>query len=186
MTKTLLDGAAKPAVIVRDATDADMAAIQAIYAHHVIHGLGSFEETPPDLGEMAGRRQAVLDHGLPYLLAEEDGAVRGYAYAGPFRPRRAYRYALENSVYVAPDAMGRGIGRRLLQVLVERCTATGYRQMIAVIGHSGNQGSIGLHAAAGFHQVGHLPSVGFKLGRWVDLVIMQRSLGPGDSTLPDR
>jgi phosphinothricin acetyltransferase len=177
-------GTAAASVTVRDAADADMAAVQAIYAHHVVHGLGSFEEAPPDLAEMAARRRAVMDKGLPYLVAEEGGAIRGYAYAGPFRPRPAYRYALENSVYVAPDAMGRGIGRLLLQILVERCAALGYRQMIAVIGHAGNDGSIGLHAALGFRRVAHLPSVGFKFGRWVDLVIMQRALGQGDDTFP--
>jgi phosphinothricin acetyltransferase len=183
---TAMDGVAmdEAAVTVRDAVDADMAAVQAIYAHHVLTGLGSFEETPPDLAEMMARRRGVLDRGLPYLVAEADGAVRGFAYAGPFRPRPAYRYVLENSVYVAADAVGRGIGRSLLRILIERCTAAGYRQMIAVIGDAGNRGSIGLHTAAGFRRVGHLPSAGFKFGRWVDLVIMQRALGPGDGTLP--
>lgn len=169
---------------IRDAVEADMADVQAIYAHHVIHGLGSFEEVPPDTGEMIARRRAVIDRGLPYLVAEEQGKVLGYAYAAPFRPRPAYRYALENSVYVAPAAIRRGVGRQLLQELIERCSALDYRQMIAVIGHAGNRESIGLHAAVGFRQVAHLPSVGFKLGRWVDLIIMQRALGPGDDLPP--
>ncbi len=173
---------------VRDAIDSDMAHVQAIYAHHVTHGLGSFEEVPPDTREMAARRRAVVERGLPYLVAEEHSKIVGYVYAAPFRPCPAYRYALENSVYVAPEAIRRGIGRRLLQALIERCTALDYRQMIAVIGHSGNRESIGLHAAVGFRHVALLPSVGFKLGRWVDLVIMQRPLGSGDEkrSLPAR
>jgi len=177
--------AAPGSVVVRDAADGDMVAVQTIYAHHVLHGLGSFEEHPPDLDEMLVRRQALLDRGLPYIVADAGGVICGYAYAGQFRPRPAYRYALEDSVYVAPDTLRRGVGRRLLRVLVDRCTDLGYRQMIAVIGDSGNHGSIGLHAAAGFRRAAILPSMGFKFGRWVDLVIMRRALGAGGDTLPE-
>src|SRR5690606_23868421 len=147
-----------------------------IYAHHVTHGLASFEEVPPDLPEIGQRREAVLAQGLPWLTAEMDGAVVGYAYATPYRTRSAYRYALENSVYVAPDQARRGIGRALLARLITLCEAGGYRQMIAVIGDSANRASIGLHEALGFRRVGLLPAVGFKFGRWVDIVIMQRPL----------
>jgi len=172
------------AVLVRDAADGDMAAVQAIYAAHVSGGLASFEETPPDVAEMARRRAAVLELGLPYRVAEWDGAVKGFAYAGPYRNRPAYRYSLENSVYVAADALGRGLGRRLLGDLIERCTALGYRQMVAVIGDSANEASITLHARLGFETAGVQKSIGFKFGRWVDSVIMQRPLGEGDRTLP--
>ena len=164
----------------------DVPAIQAIYAHHVLHGLASFEEIPPDAEEMARRREEVLGRGLPYLVATIDGRVVGYAYASPYRARSAYRYALEDSVYIAHDQVGRGIGRALLGALIPLCEVGGYRQIVAVIGDSGNAGSIGLHAAFGFARVGLLPSVGFKLGRWVDSVLMQRPLGPGDDTAPDR
>ena len=170
---------------VRDSVDGDVPAIQAIYAHHVLHGLASFEEVPPDAAEIARRRGDVLARGLPYLVAELDGAVVGYAYASPFRTRVAYRYSLENSVYVAAGLVGRGVGRALLTVLIPRCEAAGYRQMVAVIGDSANDASIRLHAAFGFERVGLLPAVGFKFGRWVDSVLMQRPLGPGEGTPPD-
>ena len=175
-----------PIPLVRDARDDDMPAIHAIYVHHVRTGLGSFEEIPPDAEEMRRRRAAILGDQLPYLVAEIDGRIAGYAYAGRFRPRSAYRYSVEDSIYVAPEANRRGIGRALLAELIERCTRAGYRQMIAVIGDSANYGSIGLHAAAGFTQAAHLAAVGFKFGRWVDSVMMQRPLGPGQSTLPER
>lgn len=171
-------------VLVRDAGDSDLAAIHAIYTHHVSTGLGSFEETPPDLAEMARRRAEVLSRRLPYLAAEIDGRLVGYAYAGPYRPRSAYRFSVEDSVYVAPDIHRRGVARALLAELIERCTALGYRQMIAVIGDSANRGSIGLHASMGFRETGRLHAIGFKLGRWVDSVLMQRTLGPGDSSQP--
>jgi L-amino acid N-acyltransferase YncA len=171
-------------ITIREARDADIPAIQAIYAHHVRHGLGSFEETPPDLAEIRSRRADIVKQGMPYLVAEQAGAIIGYAYAGMFRTRSAYRFAVEDSIYVAPTALRRGAGRRLLDALVERCTALGYRQMLAVIGDSGNEGSIGVHRAAGFTEVARLPAVGFKFGRWVDCLIMQRALGPGDTTLP--
>lgn len=170
--------------IVRDAVDADMAAIQAIYAHHVLHGLASFEEVAPDVAELQRRRAEILKRRLPYRVAEVGGTVRGYAYAGPYRPRSAYRYTVEDSVYIAHDMVGRGIGRRLLQDIVDTCTGLGYRQMIAIIGDSGNLPSISLHRRLGFVHAGTVRSAGFKLGRWVDSVIMQRALGEGDGTLP--
>ena len=171
-------------IVVRDAIDEYMDAETAVYAHHVQHGLGSFEEEPPSAGEMARRRQGILDGGLPYLVAENEGAISGYAYAGPFRPRPAYRHTVENSVYVAPDAGGRGVGRSLLSALIERCTDLGYRQMVSMIGDTQNVASINLHAALGFHRAGLVTAPGFKGGRWVDVVIMQRPLGDGDSTIP--
>jgi phosphinothricin acetyltransferase len=179
MSTAILD-----AIVIRDAADDDMAAVQAIYAHHVRHGLASFEIEPPDVAEMARRRQAIVAHGLPYLVAIADGRVLGYAYAGPYRPRPAYRFTLEDSVYIAEGFAGRGIGRRLLAELIERCTRLGYRQMVAVIGDSQNSPSIGLHDRLGFVRAGVIRAAGFKHGRWVDSVIMQRALGEGDSTLP--
>ncbi|HWI28107.1 MAG TPA: GNAT family N-acetyltransferase [Stellaceae bacterium] len=176
---------AEPACRVRASAESDLPAITAIYAHHVRFGLGSFEEMPPDAAEMERRRAEVLRRGLPYLVAEGPaGAVQGYAYAAPYRARSAYRYSLEDSIYVAPAAERRGIGRALLGELVERCAALGYRQLIAVIGDSGNLGSIGLHERMGFRRVGLLPAAGFKHGRWVDSVLMQRELGDGAATPP--
>ena len=172
------------APLVRPAVGADVPAIRDIYAHHVLEGLSTFEETAPDVAEMARRLDFITARGLPYLVAESAGAVRGFAYAAPYRSRPAYRFSVENSVYVAPDATRRGLGRLVLADLVGRCTALGYRQMVAVIGDSANAGSIGLHAAMGFRQVGVIRSPGFKLGRWVDTVIMQRALGEGDAMLP--
>jgi len=171
--------------VVRPAALDDLPAIQAIYAHHVLHGLGTFEETPPPVDEMTRRWQATIDQDMPYLVAVEDGTVMGYAYAGLYRPRRSYRFSVEDSVYVAPDAGRRGYGRRLVGALIEQCTAKGFRQMLAVIGDSGNHGSVGLHRNLGFRDVGLLPSVGFKFGRWVDVVVMQRPLGEGDATTPE-
>lgn len=175
---------AQPTLIIRPSTDDDVPAIAAIYGHHVLHGFASFEEVPPEISEISRRRADLLERGLPYLTAELDGRIVGYAYAGLYRPRIAYRFTVEDSIYVAPDAPRRGIGRALLSDLVARTAALGYRQMVAVIGDTGNTGSIGLHAALGFRVVGTLPSVGFKHGRWVDSVFMQRPLGPGDSSLP--
>jgi phosphinothricin acetyltransferase len=171
--------------VVRASGEADLPAIQAIYAHHVLHGLASFEEVPPDHAEMARRREAILARGLPHLVAEAGGAVLGYAYAGPYRTRSAYRFTVEDSVYVAAEATGRGLGSLLLAALVRDCEAWGARQMLAVIGDSGNQGSIRLHARAGFRMAGTLAAVGFKHGRWVDCVLMQRPLGPGERTAPE-
>ena len=170
--------------LLRAATDADLAAVTAIYAHHVRHGRASFEEVPPDADEMARRRADVLDRGLPFLVAEAEGRVLGYAYAAPYRARSAYRFTLEDSVYIAEDALGRGIGRTLLTRLVEDCTGLGYRQMLAVIGDSGNAGSIAVHERLGFRHAGTLRAVGFKFGAWVDVVLMQRPLGPGGDSLP--
>lgn len=177
------------AIRVRDSRDGDLPRIHAIYSHHVLTGLGSFEEVPPDLAEMTRRRADILAKGLPYLVAETGdpaipGGIAGYAYVGPFRPRSAYRYSVEDSIYIAAEAQRRGAGRLLLDELVQRCTALGYRQMVAVIGDSANQGSIGVHEAAGFKKVAHLPAIGLKFGRWVDSVMMQRPLGDGQTTLP--
>jgi len=173
-------------VIVRAAGAADMAAIQALYAHHVLTGLASFEEVPPDLAEMAARRDRAVERGLPFLVAEAaaGGGVLGFAYVAPFRDRPAYRYSLEDSVYVTPGAGRRGIGGALLAELIARCEALGYRQMIAVIGDSDNAASIALHRKLGFEMAGRLASVGFKFGRWVDSVYMRRPLGPGDGAPP--
>lgn len=169
---------------VRDSRPEDMEAVRTIYSHHVLTGLATFEEVPPDHQELVRRREDVLGRGLPYLVAELDGRVVGYAYAGPYRLRSAYRFAVEDSIYVDPSQVGRGVGRALLTALIDRTTAAGCRQMIAVIGDSGNAGSIGLHGSCGFQRVGVLRAVGFKFGRWVDSVLMQRPLGNGDASLP--
>ncbi len=169
--------------LIRRAVASDASALAAIYGHHVLQGLGTFEEEPPTPEEMARRRAAVADMGLPYLVAEADGEVLGFAYAVQFRPRAAYRFTVEDSVYVAPGAVGRGVGRALLSRLIEDCTALGKRRMIAVIGDSGNAASIGVHAALGFAPAGLVPSAGFKHGRWVDIVLMQRSLELSDKGL---
>jgi phosphinothricin acetyltransferase len=150
----------------------------------VLHGFGSFEEIPPDAQEMERRRIAVQEHGLPYLVAEAAGRVLGFAYAGRYRPRSAYRFTVEDSVYVAPDAMGRGIGSRLLADVIARAEAAGMRQMIAVIGDSANLGSIRLHERLGFTRAGLLVAVGWKQERWLDSVLMQRALGAGDRAAP--
>ena len=171
--------------IIRDSADRDLPAMTAIYAHAVRHGLASFELEPPDLAEMTRRRAAILVGGFPYLVAEADGRVAGYAYAGAYRSRPAYRFAVENSVYVAPDQHKAGIGRALLGALIERCTLAGFRIMVAVIGDSGNLASIRLHAACGFDHAGVLPGVGWKHGRWVDSVLMTRPLGAGISSAPE-
>lgn len=170
---------------IRPATEADAAAVAAIYGHHVLHGLGTFEEEPPSDEEIARRLAAVLARGLPYLVAEEDGAVIGFAYAGPFRPRAAYRYTVEDSVYIAPHAMGKGVGKALVAELIARCEGLGLRQMIAVIGDSGNAGSIGLHRSLGFQDAGIGKAFGYKHGRWVDVVWMQRPLNGGSASPPN-
>lgn len=171
-------------VLIRDTTTADLAAIEAIYAHHVLHGFASFEEVPPNTAELAARQAAILDQGLPYLAAEIEGRLVGYAYAGAYRPRPAYRHTVEDSVYVAQGLAGRGVGRALLGGLITRCEAGPWRQMVAVIGDSGNAASIALHERLGFQHTGTFRSIGFKLGRWVDTVLMQRPLGIGDSVPP--
>jgi L-amino acid N-acyltransferase YncA len=172
-------------ITIRSSTDADIPAITEIYGWNVLNGLGTFEEDPPSQDEMARRRAAFLDRGLPYLVAEEDGVVLGYAYAGPFRLRAAYRYTVEDSVYVSPNAVGKGVGKTLLAALIAQCEALGLRQLVAVIGDSGNAASIGLHAALGFKQQGVFPAMGYKFGRWVDLVWMQRDLNGGGGREPD-
>jgi phosphinothricin acetyltransferase len=184
---TPAEAASAGGLTVRPAEPRDIPAIQAIYAHHVLHGIASFEEEPPEHDEMQRRMNDIRGRGLPYLVAEDrpgSGAILGFAYAAPYRARPAYRYTLEDSVYVLPGNGGRGIGSALLGVLIEICEGLGYRQMVAVIGDSDNAGSIRLHARHGFRDCGTLASVGFKHGRWVDSVFMQRPLGPGDGTLP--
>lgn len=181
---TLNDAAAATDILVRDARPDDMAAVQKIYAHHVLNGLATFEETPPSVDEMLARRSAVLAAGLPYLAAERGGRIVGYSYATSYRPRPAYRHTIEDSVYVADGLGGEGIGTRLLGTLIARCEAGPWRQMLAVIGDSGNAGSIALHRRLGFQPAGTLQSVGFKLGRWVDTVLMQRVLSEGAGSPP--
>jgi phosphinothricin acetyltransferase len=171
-------------LLIRAATAADIPAITAIYDHAVRHGTASFELDPPDAAEMARRRQTLVDAGYPYLVAEADGTVAGYAYAGPYRPRPAYRWSVEDSVYVAPALQRRGVGRTLLDRLVAEAEQRGFRQMIAVIGDSAQAPSIELHRAAGFRMIGAVENVGYKLGRWLDTVLMQRPLGPGAATPP--
>jgi L-amino acid N-acyltransferase YncA len=171
-------------VVIRDSRDDDLAAITAIYGHHVRHGSASFETEAPTVEEMRRGRAELIARGYPYLVAEDGTGIAGYAYAGPYRPRPAYRDTVENSVYLRPDAIGRGIGRLLLEVLIGDCESRGYRQMIAIVGDSGNMASIRLHERAGFELIGVLRSVGFKHGRWLDTVLLQRALGPGDRTPP--
>ena len=169
---------------VRPAEPTDLAAITRIYGHHVINGLASFELDAPTLDEMRRRYDELRDKGFPYLVAERGGAVLGYAYAGAYRARPAYRFSVENSVYIDPAARRSGVGKALLQALLAECERMGFRQMIAVIGDSANLDSIGLHAACGFERIGTLASIGWKFGRWVDSVLMQRALGDGDRTAP--
>lgn len=168
----------------RESTPSDAEVIAAIYAHHVRFGLGTFEETPPSVDEVRQRRESILALGLPFLVATTGERVIGYAYAGHYRARSAYRYTLEDSIYVAAEAARHGVGRALLARLIERCDALGYRQMVAVIGDSDNEASIRLHATLGFERIGVQPAVGFKHGRWVDSILMQRMLGAGAATLP--
>ena len=168
-------------MIIRASTLADIAAAQVIYAHHVWTGTASFELAPPSLEEMVRRRSALTDKGLPWLVAERNGRLLGYPYAGPYRTRPAYDWTLEDSIYIHPDAHGQGIGKALLTRLIDDCTTLGYRQMVAVIGDSTNAGSVGLHRSCGFHHAGVLQAVGWKFGRWIDSVLMQRSLGDGAS-----
>jgi L-amino acid N-acyltransferase YncA len=171
--------------IVRPAETRDLPAITAIYADAVLHGLGSFEEVPPDLAEMTDRYQTLVAAGLPYLVAEENGTILGFTYAGPFRPRSAYRHTVEDSIYVAADRRGQGVGRQLLGTLIDAGTAIGKRQMIAVVGDSSNTPSVMLHRRLNFRLSGLLYAVGFKAGRWVDCVMMQRPLGAGEDSPPN-
>ncbi len=174
------------AVVVRDSQISDFEAIQVIYAQEVLHTLSNFEEVPPNADELRRRRDAVLEAGLPYLTAELDGRVVGFSYATLYRARSAYRFSLEDSVYVARDAHRRGVGSALLGDLIARCEAGPWRQMIAVIGHGDNAASIALHEKLGFRLVGTLEAVGFKHDDWVDTVLMQRPLGSGAATPPER
>ena len=169
---------------IRPAAAADLPAITAIYQHAVLHGTATFELIPPDLAEMSRRFGALMDGGYPYFVAALENRVVGYAYAGPYRPRPAYRFTVENSVYLQPDTHRRGIGRQLLQRLIAESETRGYRQMIAVIGDSANAGSISVHTKCGFAMIGTHPNVGFKFGRWLDTVMMQLALGDGADTLP--
>ncbi len=171
-------------LIVRTSTEADVARCAEIYAYHVLHGTASFEIDPPDLAEMKKRRVSVLDLGLPHLVAEREGRVLGYAYAGNWRPRPAYKYSVEDSIYVDHAAVGQGVGKALLPVLIDHCTRLGKKQMVAVIGDSAQAPSIRLHASCGFRMVGTLENIGFKFGRWLDSVLMQRALGEGGGTPP--
>jgi L-amino acid N-acyltransferase YncA len=169
---------------IRPATAADLPAITSIYEQAVLYGTATFELIPPDLAEMTRRFSVLMEGGFPYLVAALDGRVVGYAYAGAYRPRPAYRFTVENSVYLAPSIHRRGIGLQLLQRLIAESVARGYRQMIAVIGDSANAGSIGVHTRCGFKMIGTHPDVGFKFGRWLDTVMMQLPLGDGGATLP--
>jgi phosphinothricin acetyltransferase len=171
-------------VEIRPAIEADLPAITAIYEHAVLKGTATFELIPPDLAEMRRRFDALTAGGFPYLSASLDGRVVGYAYAGAYRPRPAYRFTVENSIYLDPAIHRQGIGLKLLQRLIEDCVARGYRQMIAVIGDSANAGSLGVHARCGFQMIGTHPNVGLKFGRWLDIVMMQLPLGEGAGTVP--
>ena len=171
---------------IRAATAGDIPGITAIYGPEVEHGLASWEECPPDEAEMAARMTKILGMGLPYLVAERGGMVLGYSYAGPFHPRSAYRYTLEDTVYLHPDARGRGIGTALLTELLDRCAALGCRQMMALIYWTPNSASVALHEKLGFRTIGYLYGVGWKFGGWLDLIEMQKPLGPGNAAPPDR
>jgi|SRR6266516_5232147 len=171
-------------ILVRDAREADTASIHKIYAHYVLNALATFEEVPPTVEDMCSRREIIQGAGLPYLVAEVDEHIVGYICATVYRPRPAYRHTVEDSVYVAQGFHAKGIGRALLSALIERCEAGDWRQMIAVIGGDDNRGSIALHRSLGFQDVGTLKAVGFKLGQWVDTVLMQRALGKGDRSIP--
>jgi phosphinothricin acetyltransferase len=173
-----------PAVLLRNATPADVPVITRIYAHAVAHGTASFELEPPDETEMSRRMGALLDGGFPYIAAEVEGTLLGYAYAGPYRPRRAYRFSVEDSIYIDPRAQRKGIGRALLGRLIEECERRGFRQIVAVIGDSAQTPSIEIHRALGFRMIGAIENVGFKFDRWLDTVLMQRALGSGATTKP--
>ena len=170
---------------IRSSHDGDIAAITAIYAHHVLHGTGTFETEPPSETDMAARRADVLGKGLPYLVAEQDGQVLGFAYCNWFKPRPAYRFSAEDSIYMAQAARGMGMGRQLLDALCAAAEAAGVRKLLAVIGDSANAGSIRVHQAAGFTHIGVMRSVGWKFGAWRDVVLMEKPLGAGDTTSPE-
>ena len=170
---------------IRPTSASDLPAITKIYEHAVLHGTATFELIAPDLAEMTRRFRALTDGGFPYLVAELDGRLSGYAYAGPYRPRPAYRFTVENSIYLDPAIHRRGVGLMLLRRLIAECEQRGYRQMVAVIGDSANAGSIGVHTACGFQMIGTHPNVGLKFGRWLDTVMMQLPLGEGAATVPE-
>jgi L-amino acid N-acyltransferase YncA len=170
--------------LIRPSRDEDLPALSAIYGHHVLHSTGTFETEPPSVADMTARRADVLSKGLPYLVAEEDGRIAGFAYGNWFKPRPAYRYSVEDSIYLAPDLHRKGLGRALLTELLARCEAVGIRKMMAIIGDSANAGSVGVHLALGFTQVGIVESCGWKFGAWRDIVIMQKTLGAGDTQPP--
>jgi len=170
---------------IRPSTETDLPSITRIYAHHVLHGTGTFETTPPSELEMAQRRSDVLGKGLPYLVAEHDFTVLGFAYCNWFKPRPAYRFSAEDSIYLAPDAAGKGLGKLLLLELSSQAERAGVRKLIAVIGDSANLGSVGVHTACGFTHVGVLSACGWKFDRWLDVVLMERSLGAGSATPPE-
>jgi L-amino acid N-acyltransferase YncA len=174
----------QPALLIRPSNAADAPRLTAIYSHHVLYGTGTFELEPPDEAEIARRRDDVVSKGLPWLVAQQAGTVVGFAYANHFRPRPAYRYCLEDSIYLDTDALGQGVGRALLAELLARCEALGARQMLAVIGDSENLASIGVHRALGFEHTGLIKASGWKFGRWLDVVLMQRPLGLGDNAAP--
>jgi L-amino acid N-acyltransferase YncA len=169
---------------IRPSRDTDLPAITAIYGHHVLHGTGTFETDPPTEAEMTARRADVLAKGLPYLVAEDGGRLLGYAYCQWFKPRPAYRFSAEDSIYLHPDAQGKGLGKALLAELERQAEAAGIRKLIAVIGDSGNQGSVGVHRTLGFEPVGVIQSCGWKFGKWLDIVLMEKQIGAGDSTPP--
>ena len=169
---------------IRPGTEADLPRITAIYAHHVLNGTGTFETTPPGEEDMAARRLDVLNKGLPYLVLEDSSGVIGFAYCNWFKPRPAYRFSAEDSIYLAVEAAGKGFGRLLLQELMAQAERCGVRKLIAVIGDSDNKGSIGVHRASGFRHVGTLTSCGWKFDRWLDVVMMECALGMGDTTAP--
>jgi L-amino acid N-acyltransferase YncA len=171
-------------LMIRPSGDGDVPAITEIYAHHVCHGTGTFEIDPPSLIDMRSRREDVLSKGLPWLVAEDAGQVVGYAYCNWFKPRPAYRYSAEDSIYLAPNVNGKGLGRLLLAELCAQAQRAGIRKLIAVIGDSSNAGSIGVHRTVGFRDVGVLRACGWKFDRWLDVVLMEKALGPGDSTPP--
>lgn len=171
-------------LLLRPSHDQDIQSITAIYAHHVLHGTGTFETEPPSVTDMTTRRSDVLGKGLPYLVAEHDGQIVGFAYGNWFKPRPAYRYSVEDSIYLAPDRHRQGLGRALLAELLARFEAVGIRKVMAIIGDSANAGSIGVHRAVGFTQVGVVESCGWKLGAWRNIVIMQKTLGAGDTIPP--
>lgn len=171
--------------LIRPSRDEDLDALAHIYGHHVLHSTGTFETTPPSVDEMAARRADVLGKGLPWLVIETGGEVRGFACGNWFKPRPAYRFSVEDSIYLAPDAAGQGLGKLLLAEWLAQCERAGVRKVMAVIGDSANAGSIGVHKALGFGQVGVVHSCGWKFGRWLDIVLMEKTLGQGDGTPPE-